>query len=353
MRALPDEGLEAFEGLLRSLWSSRDWYRARGALACSLGLLGLRWSEVEVCEGGDLDVDGGRLYVRTRKRGRPRWVEAPEDLLQACLTMRGKVAGGANRVFVRRTGRACNYHDLRRAVERLTTAAFGRAFSFHCFRHTAAVRVYRRTHDVLAVQRYLGHKSLMWTNAYLQSLEVVDVGGPIAFAGGGKAGVRVFDPEGSAVADHVCLDNLRPLRSLRPGWNFGRCEVCQLVWTWSAADRSDARAIEGSQREREVGCKGTKGDRSECENGRKAALSKTRNGEFAGRKHGSGEASPAAEREKEPPGAVCLHPRCVQDGTQSGRARFVCAECGAFVGFAPVDVEGDAKASAGQRPLFN
>jgi hypothetical protein len=105
-------------------------------------------------------------------------------------------------MFVTRAGTSLTWLGIRRFVERATRKAFGRSYTFHCFRHTAAVRVYRRTRDVLAVQRFLGHNSLQWTQSYLRSIEVVDVGGPVAFVE--HTGPRLFDPEScvdSAVRD--------------------------------------------------------------------------------------------------------------------------------------------------------
>jgi len=117
--------------------------------------------------------------------------------LRWTIDQRRVVKGGDDRSFVTREGRGCRYGDLRRFTLKVTREVCGRGYSFHCLRHTAAVRVYRRTRDVLAVQRLLGHRSLQWTQSYLASLVVVDVGGPIAFAGGGlPAGLRVYDPDG-------------------------------------------------------------------------------------------------------------------------------------------------------------
>lgn len=91
--------------------------------------------------------------------------------------------------------------NVRRFTEKATVAVFGTGYSFHCFRHTAAVRVWERTRDVLAVQRFLGHRSLQWTEAYLRSIRVVEIGGgPVAFCGGTSRGPRLFDPEAKGAA---------------------------------------------------------------------------------------------------------------------------------------------------------
>lgn len=195
MVPLPADRVEAFERWLSERWWAASWFTRRGALWCSYGLLGLRWSEVEVIRPEDLCEADLSLDVRTAKRGCRRRIEVPQGVVEASLRLRAEVEGGADRLFTRRNGRPLVYQDQVRFTAAATKCVFGRRYTFHCFRHTAAVRVYERTHDVLAVQRYLGHKSLMWTNSYLRSLLVVEVGGAVAFCGGGWSVPRVFDPD--------------------------------------------------------------------------------------------------------------------------------------------------------------
>lgn len=237
MIALPRELVEAFEQWLRFRWFDACWYVRRGSLCCSFGLLGLRWCEVERLRPGDLLPEERRLFVRTGKRGHPRTIEGPQGLLQAAVELRAGVVQGDDRVFTTRGGRGMVYQDVRRFVGSATSAVFGRAFSFHCFRHTAAVRVYERTHDVVAVQRLLGHKSLHWTNAYLRSLVPADTGGPAAFCGGEgeRPKPKLFDPEGmlmgkfgksGAAGDGVaCEGDLAASRGVPPGRRPGGSEL--------------------------------------------------------------------------------------------------------------------------------
>jgi integrase len=65
------------------------------------------------------------------------------------------------------------------AMHRLTTRMFEEKrirhpFTPHDFRHSFAVALYQRTHDVLAVQRALGHASLSATQTYLSGLGVLE-----------------------------------------------------------------------------------------------------------------------------------------------------------------------------------
>lgn len=286
MVPLPLDRLPEFEAWLAARWNWPSWFVRRGALAVSFGLLGLRWSEVEVMRPGDLFEGTGTLYVRTRKRGRPRMIEGPQGLLAAARRMRAEVVGGEERVFVTARGRGMTYQDVRRFVESCTRRVFGRPFSFHCFRHTAAVRAYARTRDVLAVQRLLGHVSLQWTNSYLAALQVVDVGGPIAFAGGGEVGrPRLFDPDalgrravvrsvaargkaaagkdgevfesdtaaggGGRMRGHVCGEHFMPIKfGGQEGVVSVLCTKCGAVWQWNVGESAEkARKVkEGPRR---------------------------------------------------------------------------------------------------------
>jgi hypothetical protein len=93
-------------------------------------------------------------------------------------------------VFLTSSGKRLSYEAVLRRLRVWSRHVFGRAYSFHCLRHTAAVRVYEATRDVLVVQRFLGHKSLQWTDVYLRSLLAVEVNGLPGFCGGPTLAVR-------------------------------------------------------------------------------------------------------------------------------------------------------------------
>ena len=201
MLALPMDRVSRFEEFLVGFWRdcSCSWVYRRDALAVSLGLCGLRWEEVSRVRVCDLDP-GGNLDVRSAKGGVRRTIPVGVGVVSAlrllCLESRRQF-GEASPVFcVRCSGRPLSYEQIKRRMREWTKTVFGRPFSFHCLRHTAAIRVYRATRDVLAVQRFLGHQSLRWTETYLRSLEVVEVAGLPAFCGPPLNGPRLFDPDG-------------------------------------------------------------------------------------------------------------------------------------------------------------
>ena len=202
MQSLPLDRVVDFEQRLRRLWASKSWTRRRDAVAVSLGLMGLRWEELSRVLLCDVGVDGS-LWVRTAKRGTPRRLAIGAEL---CSAIRDVVANAPTsslrqrrqheRVLFTKSGLPLAYTALSRTCQIWTRKFFGRPFTLHCLRHTAAARVYRATRDVLAVQRFLGHVSLRSTAYYLSKLDVVDVQGLPTFATGtGQPLLRLYDPD--------------------------------------------------------------------------------------------------------------------------------------------------------------
>ncbi len=220
MLPLPLSMVSGFEDALRARWASTCYATARESLAVSLGLCGLRWEEVSRVRFDDLDGIDGRLLVRSAKGGHRRVLPigvtfcAALRLLASC---HGRVLT-STLVFVSRRGRPLGYTQVARVLGRWTQRFFGRRYSFHCLRHTAACRVYQASRDVLLVQRFLGHRSLMWTAAYLRALEDPGFAGLPAFCGvDGKPALRVVraDDGGEIVSSspvhaRVSADSVSP-----------------------------------------------------------------------------------------------------------------------------------------------
>jgi hypothetical protein len=90
--------------------------------------------------------------------------------------------------------------------------------------------VYEATRDVLAVQRFLGHRSLQWTESYLRSLVAVDVAGMPGFCTG-KPTLRVVRTDGgeeekAKMVDGAMLVNNSTIQPL-----VGRPEAARPVAT--------------------------------------------------------------------------------------------------------------------------
>jgi len=140
----------------------------RNAAGIILGLHGLRCGEVCGLKVGDLDAAQGAVFIATLKKGRRRAVEI-EPRLACWLTRLARGASAASPLLRTGNGHPMDTSHFRRAWHRLSTRWLGRVINFHALRHTAAQRLYELTRDILAVQRFLGHKSLSSTQVYLSS----------------------------------------------------------------------------------------------------------------------------------------------------------------------------------------
>jgi len=200
MIALPLNLVPTFEARLERAWGHRAWCKARDALAISFGLCGLRWNEVSNMRFRDIDEHEGRLVVRSAKGGIRRTLPVGVHIIEAlrCLTIKQRPKGISERLglcFYSRPGQQLRYEHINRRLRDWTNRVFGRPYTFHCLRHTAAVRVYQETKDVLIVQRFLGHKSLMWTETYLRSLTDPGFVGLPTYCTQSAFKPRLFDPD--------------------------------------------------------------------------------------------------------------------------------------------------------------
>lgn len=197
MVPLPLDRLDGFERRVEATWCSRRVSAAkrRDALVMGLGLCGLRWVEVSRVRRGDVLRVSGRVRVRSAKGGVPRCIVTGRSWTEAAVAeFCGRGPGSS--LFCTGSGGELRYEQVRRRCREWTSRFFGEPYSFHCLRHTAAVRLYEATRDVVAVQRMLGHRSLKWTSVYLQGLRSGGTVGLPAFVNGRVVGLTLFDPEG-------------------------------------------------------------------------------------------------------------------------------------------------------------
>lgn len=208
MIPLPLDLVPSFEERLeKTWWRSSAWAKRRDALCLGLGLCGLRWVEVSRMQVKDLSYEAGLVRVRSAKGGIDRVVAVGLSWANAFRHVRRRLECSsidaadlrAGLGFLSGTGKALEYSQALRSCRRWTELHFGQPFSFHCLRHTAGVRLYLATRDVLAVQQMLGHKDLRWTQTYLQVFAGyggVGVPGFVSAGNDRRSGLRIFDPDG-------------------------------------------------------------------------------------------------------------------------------------------------------------
>jgi integrase len=163
----------AVERWLQPRWMDASRRRVqRVALCLALALHGLR--AIEVCHllVHDLDAKTSRLRVKSAKRGRPRTLQLDSQFAVKLWGYAPSRRQPLDILLPTCTGRSMDPNTLVRSAHMLRPIA-GRNVTFHSLRHAAARRCWQSTHDILAVMRLLGHKTLSQTHTYLQTFDDV------------------------------------------------------------------------------------------------------------------------------------------------------------------------------------
>src|SRR5262249_27610391 len=115
------------------------------------------------------DFERGIVNIVPEKRSRPRQFKVSNRLCSVLSRLprkSSKVFGGKDLENFR-----INFQDQRRnLVQKLGNPRLAQ-ISFHTFRHWRATYEYNRTHDILQVMRFLGHKSIQNTLRYTQLVD--------------------------------------------------------------------------------------------------------------------------------------------------------------------------------------
>ncbi len=122
---------------------------------------GMRRGEISQIHSVDLQPDlSGWSIVVHGKGGKDRTIPLPDDLAADLRQVCAEHGGWA---FPGRIGG----HLSARRVGELATDALPGVWTLHALRHSYATRVHDATHDLIAVQRLLGHASVATTQRYV------------------------------------------------------------------------------------------------------------------------------------------------------------------------------------------
>lgn len=129
---------------------------------------GIRIGSALALEVGDVDLDAGELRLRTTKGDAPTVVflaRAVRDHLRRYMAGRSQ-----GPLFVGQHGRAlCARHAARRLALWCGRAGIQQRVKPHDLRHAFAIRIYRKTRDLLLVQQALRHRSIVSTTVYART----------------------------------------------------------------------------------------------------------------------------------------------------------------------------------------
>jgi integrase/recombinase XerC len=146
---------------------SRAGHRDRALILTGL-YAGLRAGELAGLRWPAIDIAGGVINIRLSKMGRGRAVKL-HPVLAETLTSWGELQGlGAAAPVFSLDSRPISANRVGKIARRIS-AACGVQFSPHTLRHTFATWSLRRSGNVYAVSKALGHAALKQTEVYLRT----------------------------------------------------------------------------------------------------------------------------------------------------------------------------------------
>jgi site-specific recombinase XerD len=135
--------------------------RDRALFVLMLGS-GIRVGSALALEANDVDLERGELQLRTTKGNAPTSVPLSRAI---CDLLRGYLAGRPNGLLFPVSSR----HAQRRLEQWCKIARIEHRVRPHDLRHSFAIRIYRKTRDLLLVQQALRHRSIASTTVYART----------------------------------------------------------------------------------------------------------------------------------------------------------------------------------------
>lgn len=158
--------------MLRELWTRKGCVAHRDAVMLETLLsTGIRLAELVGLDIADVDLERKRLSVRV-KGGHQEERFIPSDLVKILRTYireRRRLDSDSDALFLSgRKERLCARAVEYRFSQWLTWAGISReGLTVHSTRHTFGTRLYRRTKDLVLVQKAMGHRTIAATRVYV------------------------------------------------------------------------------------------------------------------------------------------------------------------------------------------
>jgi integrase len=128
-----------------------------------------RAGEVQQVKWSDVDFEAGTIRITPEKGSYPRMIKVSNKLINKLAALKkrknitdsdrifGKLQRSIRRVFMVKRKKLAYLYDNPRLLQ----------IHFHTFRHWKATSLYHQTKDIVYVQRFLGHRSIMNTMMYI------------------------------------------------------------------------------------------------------------------------------------------------------------------------------------------
>jgi integrase len=134
----------------------------------------------------DMDLEGGRLYIRARKNCHDRWLPISESLSRRLRLVIGIMRSiRAGEVTPSEENPSLGgiwsgsgvvdqqVQNVRRYFDRVQLEIWGeKLYCLYSLRHQVAHQCYRKMTDIRKVQRVMGHKYVTSTERYLRQVEI-------------------------------------------------------------------------------------------------------------------------------------------------------------------------------------
>ena len=128
---------------------------------------GIRIGSTLALDVGDVDLERGELALRRTKGDVPTTVPLSRSLRDHLRGYIGERTSGP--LFRGANGRALSARHVQRRLQLWCgRAGIGHAVRPHDLRHSFAIKIYRKTRDLLLVQQALRHRSITSTTVYAQ-----------------------------------------------------------------------------------------------------------------------------------------------------------------------------------------
>ena len=138
------------------------------ALFVTMLKTGIRLGSALALNVEDVDLERSELRLRQAKGDREERAFIPKSRCKELRTWIGDRTSGP--LFPGKHGKAITpRHAARRFRALLEAAGIRRVRGSHCLRHTFAMRVYKKTGDLMVTQAALGHASIVSTTVYAQA----------------------------------------------------------------------------------------------------------------------------------------------------------------------------------------
>jgi len=139
-------------------------------ILATMAFTGVRRGEAVALEWGEVDFEGGRIWVRSRKQSRKQEFTARDiglhDKLRDVLLRHREHGPKGRYVFRGRDGGPLTPYELHEAFKKLIRGSDYEGIGLHCLRHSFASNLAAQGVDGRLIDHYMGHQTEAMRHRY-------------------------------------------------------------------------------------------------------------------------------------------------------------------------------------------